>query len=131
MSMSDPIADFLTRMRNAVMARHAKVTIPSSRIKAEMAALMRQEGYIRDFKIIQDGRQGQLRVYLKYDGDRPALSGLKRVSKPGLRVYAGADDIPTVRNGLGAAVISTNKGIMSDREAREAHVGGEVLCYIW
>lgn len=131
MSMSDPIADFLTRMRNAVMARHTKVTIPASKVKAEMAALMRQEGFIRDFKIVQDGRQGQLRVYLKYDGGKPALTGLKRVSRPGLRVYAGADEIPTVRSGLGAAIISTNKGIMSDREAREAHVGGEILCYIW
>lgn len=131
MSMSDPIADFLTRIRNAVMAGHRKVEIPSSKIKAELAALMAQEGYIRDFKIVKDDKQGVLRIYLKYDGDTPAIRGLKRVSKPGLRVYAGVNDIPEVRSGIGAAILSTNRGIMTGAEAKEANVAGEVLCYIW
>ena len=129
--MSDPIADFLTRIRNAAMARHTKLDIPSSKIKAELAALMSQEWYVRGFKIVRDDKQGLLKIYLKYDGDKPAITGLKRISRPGLRVYAGVDKIPVVRNGLGSAILSTNKGIMTDAEAREAGVGGEVLCYIW
>ena len=131
MSMSDPIADFLTRIRNAVLAKHTKVAIPSSKIKAEMAALLSQEGYIRGFKIIRDDKQNQLRIFLKYKGDKPAIRGLKRVSRPGLRVYTSAGEAPVVQNGLGAAILSTSKGIMTDTEAREANVGGEVLCYIW
>lgn len=131
MSMSDPIADMLTRVRNAVLAKHDKVTIPASKIKAEIAALLNQEGYIRGFKIIRDGKQGLIRIVLKYDGDFPAIRGIKRVSRPGMRVYSSADEIPKVLNGLGAAVLSTSKGIMTDKEAREARVGGEVLCYIW
>ncbi|VAX17665.1 SSU ribosomal protein S8p (S15Ae) [hydrothermal vent metagenome] len=131
MSMSDPIADMLTRMRNAVMARHAKVSMPSSKLKAEIAALLSQEGYVRGFKIVRDDKQGILHIHLKYSGDMPALRGSKRVSKPGLRVYTGANDIPRVLNGLGAAILSTNIGILTDAEAREEKVGGEVLCYVW
>ncbi len=131
MSMTDPIADMLTRIRNAIKARHDKLVFPASKIKAEIAALLTQEGYVESFKIIRDKKQGTIRIKLKYKGDSPAIRGLKRVSKPGLRVYVKADEIPTVLSGTGSAILSTNKGILSDAEAREANVGGEVLCYIW
>lgn len=131
MSMTDPIADMLTRIRNAIKARHDKLVFPASKIKAEMAALLTHEGYIENFKIIRDKRQGTIRIRLKYNRDSSAIRGLKRVSKPGLRVYVKADEIPSVLNGTGSAILSTNKGILSDAEAREANVGGEVLCYIW
>lgn len=131
MSMTDPIADMLTRIRNAIMVRHDKLVFPASKIKAEIAALLAQEGYVESFKIIRDGKQGQIRIKLRYKGDSSAIRGLKRVSKPGLRVYAKAGEIPSVLNGTGSAILSTNKGILSDTEAREANVGGEVLCYIW
>ena len=132
MSMSDPIADFLTRIRNAVMARHDTLEVPASNLKAELAALLKQEGYVKNFKIIREGVQGSIRVTLKYDSDRrPAIQGLKRVSRPGLRVYRKANDLPVVLNGLGSVIISTSSGIMTDKEAREANVGGEILCYVW
>ncbi len=131
MSMSDPIADLLTRIRNAVMANHDSLDVPSSKIKAEIAALLSHEGYISGFKILRDDKQGMLKIKLKYKEGVSSINGLKRVSKPGLRVYAGADEIPSVRNGLGAAILSTNMGILTDVEAREANVGGEVLCYVW
>jgi len=131
MSMSDPIADMLTRIRNAVAAKHDKVTVPASGIKAELAAILKQEGFIRNFKIVKDGKQGEIRMSLKYDGDVPALRGIKRVSKPGMRVYSGVEDVPVILNGLGAVILSTNKGVLTDKEAREAGVGGEILCYVW
>lgn len=131
MSMSDPIADMLTRIRNSVMVKHDVVDMPSSKIKAEIAALLKQEGYIKGFKLIKDDKQGILRLRLKYRGAEPAVRGLKRVSKPGLRIYAGATQLPAVRSGLGSAIISTSKGILTDAEAREANVGGEVLCHVW
>ncbi|MBI4665568.1 MAG: 30S ribosomal protein S8 [Nitrospinae bacterium] len=131
MNITDPVADMLTRIRNAVMARHDKLSLPSSGLKAELAAVLRQEGYIRGFKIIRDNKQGELRIYLKYSGDIPAIRGIKRVSRPGMRVYSGVDDIPVVQKGLGTSILSTNKGIMTDREAKEARVGGEVLCCVW
>lgn len=131
MSMSDPIADLLTRVRNAVMVNHENVSMPSSKIKAEIAALLSHEGYISGFKIVRDDKQGILKLKLKYKNGISAINGLKRVSKPGLRVYTGADELPSVRNGLGAAILSTNMGILTDAEAKEANVGGEVLCYVW
>jgi len=131
MSMTDPIADMLTRIRNAIMARHDKLVFPASKIKAEIAALLAQEGYVESFKIIRDKKQGRIRIRLKYKGDSSAIRGLKRVSRPGLRVYAKVGEIPSVLSGTGSAVLSTNKGILSDVEAREANVGGEVICYVW
>ncbi|VAX17815.1 SSU ribosomal protein S8p (S15Ae) [hydrothermal vent metagenome] len=131
MSLSDPIADMLTRIRNAIMAKHETVKIPSSNIKAEIAALLRQEGYIKGFKIVRDNKQGMIHILLKYKDDLSAIRGLKRISKPGLRVYAGVEEIPEVLNGMGDAILSTNKGILTDSEAREESVGGEVLCHIW
>lgn len=129
--MSDPIADMLTRIRNAVAAKREKVTIPASGVKAELAAILKQEGFIRNFKIVKDSAQGEIRISLKYEGDSPAIRGIKRVSKPGMRIYSGATEIPVILNGLGSAILSTNKGILTDREAREARVGGEILCYVW
>ena len=131
MSVNDPIADMLTRIRNAAMVKREKVVMPSSRMLEEIAAALRQEGYIRGFRIVRDNKQGELRIYLKYQGDIPAIRGIKRVSKPGNRVYRGVTEIPVVQKGLGAVILSTNRGILTDREAREARVGGEVLCYIW
>lgn len=131
MSVNDPIADMLTRIRNAAMVKKEKVVLPSSRMLAELAAVMRQEGYIQNFKIVRDNKQGELRLYLKYQGNIPAIRGIRRVSKPGNRVYRGVTDIPVVQKGLGSVILSTNRGILTDREAREARVGGEVLCYIW
>jgi small subunit ribosomal protein S8 len=131
MSVNDPIADMLTRIRNAAMVKHEKVVMPSSQMLEEIAATLRQEGYIRGFRIVRDKKQGELRIYLKYQGDIPAIRGIKRVSKPGNRVYRGVTEIPVVQKGLGSVILSTNRGILTDREAREARVGGEVLCYIW
>jgi len=131
MSMTDPIADALTRIRNAVMAKHNKVIMPGSRIKAEIAAVLAQEGYIQGFKIIRDDKQGKIIIKLKYVEETPAIRGIKRISRPGMRVYASADKIPSVLSGTGTAIMSTNKGILTDTEARESHVGGEVLCHIW
>lgn len=132
MSMSDPIADFLTRIRNAGMVYHDKVEIPASRIKKDIAELMKAEGLIKDVETIQDEKQGVIRLYLKYGPNRErVITGLKRISRPGLRVYAKKDEIPKVLGGLGVAVISTSKGIMSDKQARKEGLGGEVICYIW
>ncbi|MGI5901645.1 MAG: 30S ribosomal protein S8 [Desulfitobacteriia bacterium] len=129
---SDPIADFLTRIRNAGMVYHDKVEIPGSKIKKALAELLKQEGYIRDYEYIEDNKQGILRLYLKYGPNRErVITGLKRISRPGLRVYAKKDQVPKVLGGLGVAVISTSKGIMSDRQARSEGLGGEVICYIW
>ena len=132
MSMTDPIADMLTRIRNANQAFHHKVDVPASRMKEEIAALLKAEGYISDYKSIEDRRQGVLRIYLKYAPDRErVIVGLKRVSTPSRRVYVKRDAIPRVIRGLGIAVLSTSHGIMSDSEARRRGVGGEVVCYVW
>jgi len=131
-SMSDPIADFLTRIRNAGMVYHDKVEVPASRIKRELAELLKAEGYIKDVEYIADDKQGVIRMYLKYGPNRErVITGLKRISRPGLRVYAKKDEIPKVLGGLGIAVISTSKGIMTDRKARKEGLGGEVISYIW
>ncbi|MBF0170129.1 MAG: 30S ribosomal protein S8 [Nitrospinae bacterium] len=131
MSMSDPVADMLARLRNATLARHDTVEIPFSTVKGEIAAALRQEGYIEGFKIVRNEPIDVIRVKLKYQGDLPAIRGVKRVSRPGLRVYSKASQLPKVLNGLGSAILSTNRGILTDAEAREANVGGEVLCHIW
>ena len=131
MQITDPIADMLTRIRNAGSAKHATVDIPSSKMKKAIAEILLEEGYIKNLQIINDGLQGIIRVTLKYNGTEKAIAGLRRVSKPGLRVYAGADELPRVLRGLGIAIISTSKGVMTDKKAREAHVGGEVLAFVW
>jgi len=132
MSMTDPVSDMLTRIRNATTVRHDRADIPASKVKLEIAKILKQEGYIRTFKTLEEGPQGLIRVYLKYaDDGEPVIHGLSRVSKPGRRVYRGADDLPKVRNGLGVAVVSTNRGVLTDEQARSLRVGGEVLCEIW
>ena len=132
MSMTDPVADMLTRIRNACLARHRRVDVPVSKLKVEIARLLRDNHYIQEFSLLDDGRHGVLRLYLKYhDGDEPVIRELKRVSAPGLRRYVGVRQIPRVRNGLGMAILSTPQGLMSDRDARTAHVGGELLAVIW
>ncbi|MCI9407690.1 MAG: 30S ribosomal protein S8 [Clostridia bacterium] len=130
--MTDPIADMLTRIRNAIMVNKDTVEIPSSNMKKAIADIMLAEGFVSDVKLVEDGYNGKLVVTLKYAGKgRSVINGLKRISKPGLRAYAGVEDMPKVLNGLGIAVLSTNKGIMTDKQAKAANVGGEVLCYIW
>lgn len=130
--VSDPIADMLTRIRNANMAQHEVVEVPASHVKKSIAEILKQEGFIRDYQYINDHKQGVLRLNLKYTRDsQRVLTGLKRISKPGLRVYAGKEDLPKVLGGLGIAVISTSRGVLTDKDAREVGVGGEVLCYIW
>ena len=132
MQITDPIADMLTRIRNAGSARHETVDIPNSKMKKAIAEILLEEGYIKSFQLIDDGTQGVIRVTLKYPpGKEKAIQGLRRVSKPGLRVYAGADELPQVLRGLGIAIISTSKGIMTDKKARAQHVGGEVLAFVW
>jgi small subunit ribosomal protein S8 len=129
--MTDPIADMLTRIRNAQGARQRRVDMPVSSLKKEIARLLKDNHYIHEFKVLDDGRFGVLRLYLKYYQDKPVIRELKRVSKPGLRKYVGVEEIPRVRNGLGMAVLSTSRGVMTDREARSAKVGGEVIAYVW
>jgi len=133
MQITDPIADMLTRIRNANNAKHDTVDVPASNMKKSIAQILLDEGYIKNFQIINDGTQGVIRITLKYlqPGKEKALTGLRRVSKPGLRVYAGADELPRVLHGLGIAIVSTSKGVMTDKKAREAHVGGEVLAFVW
>lgn len=132
MVMTDPIADMLTRIRNASMVYHDSVDVPASNLKKEVARILKEEGFIRDYRVIDDGKQGIVRLYLKYGANRErVISGLKRISKPGRRVYARRDQIPRVLGGLGIAVLSTSKGVMSDKEARKQGVGGEVVCYVW
>ena len=132
MSMSDPIADFLTRIRNANMAHHESVEIPASNIKKSISEILKREGFIRDYEVADDNKQGVIKVFLKYgpNGER-VISGLKRISKPGLRNYVGAEDLPKVLNGLGIAIVSTSAGVITDKEARQKNVGGEVIAYIW
>lgn len=130
--MTDPVADMLTRIRNATLARHERVEIPGSKLKRALAQILKDEGFIRDFEWVADEHQGKIQVFLKYGPQRTkVISGLKRISKPGLRVYAAKDQVPRVLGGLGLAIISTSRGIMTDRQARAAGIGGEVLCYIW
>ena len=132
MHITDPIADMLTRIRNANSAKHDTVDVPASNMKKAIAQILLEEGYIKNFQLIDDGTQGVIRITLKYGaGKEKVISGLRRVSKPGLRVYAGAEELPRVLRGLGIAIVSTSKGVMTDKKAREAHVGGEVLAFIW
>lgn len=132
MTMTDPIADLLTRIRNALKASHESVDVPNSKVKANIAKILKAEGYIRNFKIIPDSRQGVLRIFLKYDEQKvPVIIGIERVSKPSRRVYAGFDEIPGVLNQYGVNILTTSRGIMSDRDARRMRVGGEILCRIW
>ena len=133
MQITDPIADMLTRIRNANNAKHDTVDVPASNMKKAIAQILLDEGYIKNFQIINDGTQGVIRITLKYlqPGKEKVISGLRRLSKPGLRVYAGAEELPKVLRGLGIAIVSTSKGVMTDKKAREAHVGGEVLAFVW
>ena len=130
--MTDPIADMLTRIRNASKAKHEKVDIPSSKLKMEVAKILKDEGYVKNLKLVKDRRQGVIRVYLKYsDEELPVITGLKRISKPGCRVYANSKAIPRVLRGLGIAILSTPKGIQTGKQAQKDNVGGEVICHVW
>ncbi len=130
--MTDPIADMLTRIRNGLSAKHEVVEVPAGKMKIEIAKILKAEGYIKNFKLSQDNKQGVLKVFLKYkEDDKPVILDLQRVSKPGRRVYAGVQNIPSVKNGLGISIISTSRGIMSDKRARKENVGGEVICSVW
>ncbi|PKR76583.1 30S ribosomal protein S8 [Halalkalibacillus sediminis] len=132
MAMTDPIADMLTRIRNANMVRHDQLEVPASKLKKDIVDILKREGFIRDYEYIEDSKQGVLRLFLKYSGDNDrVISGIKRISKPGLRVYAKSDELPRVLNGLGIAVVSTSNGVLTDKEARQQAIGGEVLAYIW
>ncbi|NLM42243.1 MAG: 30S ribosomal protein S8 [Firmicutes bacterium] len=132
MVMTDPIADMLTRIRNASSVKHESVDIPRSKLKEELARILKDEGFIRDYKVIDDNKQGIIRVYLKYDPVQGSvIRGLKRISKPGARVYASKEEVPRVLGGLGVAILSTSKGIVTDRVARKEGIGGEVICYVW
>lgn len=129
--LTDPIADMLTRIRNAMRTKAEKVDIPASRMKVEIAKILKEEGFIKSYKIVKDRRQGILRIVLKYLGDEPVISGLKRVSRPGRRVYVGKKEIPQVLGGMGVAILTTSKGIMTDKTSRREGVGGEVICQVW
>ncbi|TNJ62192.1 30S ribosomal protein S8 [Paenibacillus hemerocallicola] len=132
MVMSDPIADMLTRIRNANIVRHETVEVPASKIKREIAEILKKEGFIRDAEYIEDSKQGIIRMFLKYGPNQErVITGLKRISKPGLRVYAKSQEVPKVLGGLGLAILSTSKGVMSDKDARQSKSGGEVICYVW
>lgn len=132
MQITDPVADMLTRIRNANTAKHESVDVPASNLKKAIAKILLDEGYIKSYEVVEDGTQGVIRIQLKYlAGKEKVISGLRRVSKPGLRVYAGADELPRVLRGLGVAIVSTSKGVMTDKAARAAHVGGEVLAFVW
>ncbi len=132
MAVTDPIADFLNRIRNGQKARFDKVDIPASRMKTSIARILKEEGYIKNFKLIRDEKQGILRVQLKYDESRQGcIAGVKRISKPGCRVYVGHDEIPQMMNGMGIAILSTSQGLMTDRQARKGLIGGELLCSVW
>ena len=131
MPVTDPIADFLTRIRNALHAKKKFVEIPSSNMKLKMAEILKDNNFIRDFNVIEDSKQNILRVHLKYKNGEPAITGLKKISTPGLRAYANKDNLPRVLNGLGVAILSTSKGLLSDKQAKNESVGGEVICHIW
>ena len=129
--VTDPIADMLTRIRNANNAKHESVNVPASKLKLAIAKILFEEGYIKSYQFVEDGNQGVIKITLKYLGKEKVITGLRRVSKPGLRMYVGADELPKVLRGLGIAIVSTSKGVMTDKEARKNAVGGEVLCYVW
>ena len=130
--MTDPIADYLTRIRNANTVYHQSTEIPASRLKKDISSILKEEGFIRDYEVVEDGKQGVIRVYMKYGNNKEkVITGLRRISKPGLRVYANKDQVPRVLGGLGIAILSTSQGIMTDKKARRLNIGGEVLCYIW
>lgn len=132
MTMTDPIADFLTRVRNAVQAGKDRCDVPASKLKLELSKILQEEGFIRTFKVLEEGPQGTLRIYLRYSSDgEPAIHGLQRMSRPGLRVYRRVEKLPQVRGGIGVAVVSTSKGLMTDARARELRLGGEVMCRVW
>jgi small subunit ribosomal protein S8 len=132
MVMTDPVADMLTRIRNASSANHDQVDVPASHLKKELARIFKEEGYIRDYKVIEEGSKSTIRVFMKYGPNKgKVITGIKRISKPGLRVYARRDEIPRVLGGLGCAVLSTSQGVMTDKQARIKGVGGEVICYVW
>jgi small subunit ribosomal protein S8 len=132
MVMTDPIADMLTRIRNANTVRHETVVVPASKVKKEIAEILKREGFIRDAEYIEDNKQGIIRLFLKYGPNKErVITGLKRISKPGLRVYAKSQEVPRVLSGLGIAILSTSSGVMTDKEARKSQVGGEVVCYVW
>ena len=132
MVMTDPIADMLTRIRNANMVRHEKLEVPASNLKKEIAEILKREGFVRDVEFIEDNKQGIIRIFLKYgSSNERVITGLKRICKPGLRVYAKANEVPRVFNGLGIALVSTSKGVITDKEARAKQLGGEVLAYVW
>lgn len=131
MQISDVIADMLTRIRNANSAKHETVDIPASNMKKSIADILVAEGYVKGYQVIEDGKQGVIRITLKYIGKQKVIQGIRRVSKPGLRVYSSCEDMPKVMNGLGIAIVSTSKGIMTDKNARKDHVGGEVLAFVW
>ena len=132
MTMTDPIADMLTRIRNANTAGHDTVEIPASKMKKSIAQILKDEGFINDFEVIEDGKQGIIKVSMKYAANKEkVISGIKKISKPGLKVYAKAEDVPRVLGGLGIAILSTSKGVISDKEARKLGIGGEVICYVW
>ena len=132
MTTTDPIADMLTRMRNAIIARHAKVDVPASKLKADIARILKEEGYILNFKLAEEGPRKIIKIYLKYNtGNQPVISRIERVSRPGCRVYVGSHDIPKVLGGLGINILTTPKGVMTGRTARKENIGGELLCQIW
>ena len=131
MQISDVIADMLTRIRNANNAKHETVDVPASNLKKSIAAILADEGYIKGYQVVEDGKQGIIRITLKYVGKQKVIHGIRRVSKPGLRIYSNCEDMPKVMNGLGIAIVSTSKGIMTDKSARAANVGGEVLAFVW
>lgn len=132
MTMTDPIADMLTRIRNANMVRHEKLEVPASNVKKEIAEILKREGFVRDVEYVEDNKQGIIRIFLKYGKDNErVITGLKRISKPGLRVYAKTNEVPKVLNGLGIALVSTSQGLLTDKEARAKQTGGEILAYIW
>ena len=131
MSMSDPIADYLTRVRNAVRARHKKVDVPASGLKKEITRILMEQKFITSYTTVEDAKQGMLRIILKYNDTRSVITGLRRISRPGIRRYQNAGELPRVNNGLGVAVLSTSKGLMTDKQARKENIGGEVLFYVW
>ena len=131
MQITDPIADMLTRIRNANNAKHETVDVPASKLKLSIAKILMEEGYIKSYQFIENGNQGVIKITLKYLGKEKVITGLRRVSKPGLRMYVGADELPKVLRGLGIAIVSTSKGVMTDKQARKEHVGGEVLAFVW
>ena len=131
MQISDVIADMLTRIRNANNAKHETVDVPASNMKKAIADILVEEGYIKSYQLVEDGKQGVLRITLKYVGKQKVIQGIRRVSKPGLRIYSGCEDMPKVMNGMGIAIVSTSKGIMTDKQARKEHIGGEILAFVW